>query len=109
MTKDEKDFGFDRTTLGREEKSFSLEPPFTMIICGNTGSGKTQLLKHMITNELSKKFDYIFIMCPSLEFSGDYKEFENHKKIKDNNYQIRLLGNLVLDFIHHLLLVILSK
>lgn len=74
MTKDEKDFGF------------SLEPPFTMIICGNTGSGKTQLLKHMITNELSKKFDYIFIMCPSLEFSGDYKEFENHKKIKDNMF-----------------------
>lgn len=69
-----------------DEISWNFEPPFTMIICGNTGSGKTQLLKHLITTELTKKFDYIFIMCPSLEFSGDYKEFENHKKIKDNMF-----------------------
>jgi len=49
---------------------------FSMLICGSSGSGKTQLLKTII-NSCKKNYQYFVILCPSLEFSGDYDEFRN--------------------------------
>jgi len=54
---------------------------FSMLICGSSGSGKTQLLKTII-NSCKKNYDYFVILCPSLEFSGDYKEFQNNNEDK---------------------------
>ena len=52
---------------------------FSMLIAGSSGSGKTQLLKKIL-NSAQAKYDYIIVLCPSLEFSGDYDEFEKNKK-----------------------------
>ena len=54
----------------------NFEPPFTMIICGNSGSGKTQLLKEQD----------IFVISPSMGFIGDYAEYEEQKKFTDRLY-----------------------
>lgn len=50
---------------------------FSMLVCGSSGSGKTMLLKDLI-QVMRKKYDYFVILCPSLEFSGDYKEFQDN-------------------------------
>ena len=60
----------------------NFEPPFTMIICGNSGSGKTQLLKELLNTKFKKMFNNIFVLCPSMDFSGDYDEFKDEKKNK---------------------------
>jgi len=52
---------------------------FSMLIAGSSGSGKTQLLKKIL-KEAQSKYDYFVVLCPSLEFSGDYKDFDEHKK-----------------------------
>ena len=54
---------------------------FSMLICGSSGSGKTQLLKTII-NSCKKNYDYFVILCPSLEFSGEYDEFRNDNEDK---------------------------
>ena len=48
---------------------------FSMLICGSSGSGKTQLIKTIINN-CKKEYDYFIIIAASMNFSGDYKEFE---------------------------------
>lgn len=50
----------------------NFEQPFTMIICGNSGSGKTQLLKELSKTKFKKTFDNIFVLCLSIYFSGDH-------------------------------------
>lgn len=67
-----------------EDKSFDIEvdPPFTMIICASSGSGKTHLLKHLLKHTLKQTFDNIFIMCPSMDFSDDYDEFKHKEEYK---------------------------
>lgn len=49
---------------------------FSMLIAGSSGSGKTMLLKEILRS-CQKNYDYIVVLCPSLEFSGDYNEFED--------------------------------
>ena len=48
------------------------EPPFNMLIVGMTGSGKTYFLLNMIETEYSKVFDYIVIVCPTIEWNTTY-------------------------------------
>lgn len=66
-----------------ENEKFLFEPPFTMIICGNSGSGKTQLLKELITEDFKKSFNNIFVFCPSMDYSGDYDEYKQQKYFKN--------------------------
>lgn len=66
-----------------EPKEVVLEPPFTALFCASSGSGKTHFLKHLLKHCLKEKFDNIFIMCPSLEFSQDYDEFRDKKEYKN--------------------------
>lgn len=52
---------------------------FSMLIAGSSGSGKTQLLKQIL-KQSQRHYDYFVVLCPSLEFSGDYTDFEENKK-----------------------------
>jgi hypothetical protein len=52
---------------------------FSMLMAGSSGSGKTQLLKGIL-KQAQQKYDYIVVLCPSLEFSGDYEDFTENKK-----------------------------
>jgi len=54
---------------------------FSMLIAGSSGSGKTQLLR-LILKACEKNYDYFVVLCPSLEFSGDYKDFETEEMKK---------------------------
>lgn len=60
-----------------------LEPPFTALFVGSSGSGKTHFLRHLLKHSLKNKIENIFIMCPSLEFSGDYDEFRSQEHYKN--------------------------
>lgn len=79
-------------------KEFTFSPPFTMIICGNSGSGKTQLLKELITKDFKKSFDNIFVICPSMDFSGDYDEYKEQKYFKNrlfDNYDNTVIQEII--------------
>jgi len=39
--------------------------PIRLLLLGTSGSGKTTLLKRILYNELSGKFNYIYLICPS--------------------------------------------
>ena len=51
-----------------------------MIIVGMTACGKTHYLLEMLEKEYKNHFDYIFIVCPTLE---DNKTYQNWKYLKD--------------------------
>ena len=57
-----------------------METPFHMIIVGMTACGKTHYLLEMLEKEYKNHFDYIFIVCPTLE---DDKTYQNWKYLKD--------------------------
>ena len=73
---------------------------FSMMICGSSGSGKTQLLKKILKS-CQKNYDYIVVLCPSLEFSGDYNDFEpssgdkNKKFTMFNEYDPKVLNEIM--------------
>jgi GTPase SAR1 family protein len=71
---------------------------FSLLVCGSSGSGKTMLLKDLIQT-MKKKYDYFVILCPSLEFSGDYKEFQDNDEKKQftffNEYDPRVLEEIM--------------
>ena len=48
------------------------QPPFNMLIVGMTGSGKTQFLLDMLETEYNRVFDYIVIVCPTIEWNMTY-------------------------------------
>ncbi|CAB3991353.1 Hypothetical predicted protein [Paramuricea clavata] len=43
-----------------------------MLIVGMTGSGKTQFLLNMLETEYNRVFDYIVIICPTIEWNMTY-------------------------------------
>ena len=51
-----------------------------MIILGMTACGKTHYLLKMLEEDYKGDFDYIFIMCPTLE---DNKTYQNWKYLDD--------------------------
>ena len=48
------------------------QPPFNMLIVGMTGSGKTQFLLDMLEIEYNRVFDYIVIVCPTINWNTTY-------------------------------------
>jgi len=82
-------------------EKFIFQPPFTMIICGNSGSGKTQLLKQLINTDFTKTsqgFQNIFVFCPSMDYSGDYDEFKHREFFKDrlfDTYDSKIIGEII--------------
>jgi len=71
---------------------------FSMLLLGNSGSGKTMLIKKII-NSIKKNYQYFVILCPSLEFSGDYDEFKNNDEKNQftffNEYDPRVLEEIM--------------
>ena len=65
------------------------------IFTGQTGSGKTHLVLELIEKEYNKHFDYIIIICPTLQENSTYHTkqwIKNDDKVwlvnpKDNLYQ----------------------
>ena len=50
----------------------SLKEPHTVIFTGQTGCGKTHLVLDLIEKEYKKHFDYIVIICPTLQVNKTY-------------------------------------
>ena len=48
------------------------QPPFNMLTVGMTGSGKTQFLLDMLETEYNRVFDYIVIVCPTINWNTTY-------------------------------------
>jgi nucleoside-triphosphatase THEP1 len=48
------------------------QPPFNMLLVGMIGSGKTQFLLDMIETEYNRVFDYIAIVCPTINWNTTY-------------------------------------
>ena len=61
----------------------STATPFNMIIVGMTACGKTNYLLEMLEKEYKGYFDYIFLICPILEWN---KTYEKWKYDKDEDY-----------------------
>ena len=57
-----------------------MKTPFHMIIVGMTACGETHYLLKMLEEEYKNHFDYIFIVCPTLE---DNKTYQNWKYLED--------------------------
>ena len=60
-----------------------IKKPHTSIFIGQTGRGKTHLILELIEKEYNKHFDYIFIICLTLQ--EDNKTYHTKEWIKDNN------------------------
>ena len=81
-----------------------IKKPHTAIIIGQTGCGKTHLVLELIEKVYNKHFDFIIIICPTLQENSTYhaKEWiKNDDQVwlvdpKDNLYQwIKKLSELL--------------
>ena len=72
-----------------------IKEPHTTIFTGQTGCGKTHLVLVLIEKEYKKHFDYIIIICPTIQWNDTYHVrgwIKNDDKVwliepKDNLYQ----------------------
>lgn len=76
------DFKIDRSKIEgiQDLKNDILPSHFLGVLCGKPGSGKTSLLKFLMTNEnlLFKKYDYVYII------SSSYREYKYFYLPKSN-------------------------
>ena len=49
-----------------------INKPHTAIFIGQTGCGKDHLVLELIEKEYNKHFDYIIIICPTLQENKTY-------------------------------------
>ena len=49
-----------------------IKEPHTAIFTGQTGCGKTHLVLELIEKEYNKHFDFIVIICPTLQKNSTY-------------------------------------
>lgn len=56
-------------TLNAEEQEFLL-PHFLMLLIGRPGSGKSYLIKRLVTEFYAQKFDKILLLSPSFQKIG---------------------------------------
>ena len=59
-----------------------LIPPFHLLIVGMTACGKTHFLLKMLEREFKGRFDYVFLVCPTLPDNETYLEW---KFLKDDD------------------------
>ena len=48
------------------------DPPFNMLISGITGCGKTHYVLDLLETKFRNKFDYIIIICPTINYNRTY-------------------------------------
>ena len=49
-----------------------IKEPHTTIFTGQMGCGKTHLVLDLIEKEYNKHFDFIIIICPTLQWNKTY-------------------------------------
>jgi len=64
--------------LPESEVKFVPKPNFRWLVCGSSGSGKTNLVRHMLKDKrlLPSIFDiekHVFVMCPTADMSNDFE------------------------------------
>lgn len=57
--------------------------PHCAIICGQTGCGKTEFVLDLLENQYCKIFNYIIILCPTIQWNKAYKNREWIGKTKN--------------------------
>ena len=65
--------------------------PHCAIICGQTGCGKTEFVLDLLETEYNGFFEYIIILCPTIQWNKAYKNrswIGDIKKPKNKNIQI---------------------
>ena len=50
-----------------------IKEPHTTIFTGQRGCGKTHLVLDLIEKEYNKHFDYVIIICPTLQWNKTYR------------------------------------
>lgn len=64
--------------LPQSEVPFVPKPNFRWLVVGSSGSGKTNLIRHMLTDKklLPSVFNikkYVFVLCPTADMSNDFE------------------------------------
>ena len=70
-----------------------IKKPSTAIFIGQAGCGKTHLVLDLIEKEYNKHFDFIIIICPTLQENSTYHAKEWIKN-DDKVWLIEPKGNL---------------
>lgn len=63
-----------------QEAEIKFKDDFVMTICAPRESGKSFLIKALLRQSYISKFDYIIVMCPTVDFNDDFEEFEANDK-----------------------------
>ena len=67
----------DELKIPESKNDFVPKPNFRWLIIGSSGSGKSNLIRYMLTNDnlFPSIFDekHIFVMCPTCDMSKDYE------------------------------------
>ena len=86
---------YDSDTKNKKFKqlySFMLHDIFRMLICGNSGSGKTNLLHHVLIEPLLY-YDEIYLYAKNLDQEKYHDEKMNEKSRNAANYDIMTVSN----------------
>ena len=59
-------------SASNKKMTYYIKEPHTTIFTGPTGCGKTHLVLDLIEKEYNKHFDYIIIICPTLQWNKTY-------------------------------------
>jgi len=105
---------------------------FHAVFCGSGGSGKSSLMMNLIKGPYKKKFDNIYYFCPMVSFtsvknhpfmkhdkvyheftvrelSEIYKELEDKKEEKSNEYSLIILDDLADSLKDHDIQILMNK
>ncbi len=58
-----------------------FDKPFVMVLAAPRGSGKSYFVRKMWNEGLFEHYDYIIVMCPSLNLNDDYYAFGSRKNV----------------------------
>lgn len=88
----------DELKIPEPEDDFTPKPNFRWLVIGSSGSGKSNLIRYMLTdsNMLPSIFDiekHVFVMCPTSDMSKDY-EFIPNKHVF-NEYDESILKEII--------------
>ena len=61
------------------------DKPFHMTIVGKTGTGKTWYLVDLIEREYKHSFNFIFLLCPTIEYN---ETWQNWKYLQDPDFVV---------------------
>ena len=71
-----------------------IKKPHTAIFLGQTGCGKTHIVLELIEKECNKHFDYIVIICPTLQENNSTYNAKGWIKKDDNVWLVDPRDNL---------------